>query len=343
MKPSRGLLIGLVVAAIAVLLYLLAWRAPRRGIVVEPQNSDSSQASTGQHTPVSEATSRARKTGEKEMGDSRAASLVAAYSTPIAFYGRVVDETGNPVSGAKIKFGTADNPLGDGSYHYQISDQAGRFELRGAQGLGVAVWVSKEGYYTMEGARGRNFVYGGSPGVHDPVNPTFENPAIFVLKKIGEAALLMHVPRKSIKVLKDGTPVEIDLSTGRTVVGKGHLRVEVWTANQDINGLGRYAWRARVSVPGGGLIERLGEYAFEAPEAGYTPAFEASMEANAQPWRDGFQKEFFVKLETGQFARVYLRLLTGGDHFIVLESYLHPLPGSRNLEFDPEKQFSGVR
>lgn len=345
MKTRRRFWITLAVIAVTVLLWLFLWRRPRSETIVGPQPQQPSQASTERQTPASATTSGIEKRAEITANDPRAVSLLAAYATPITFYGKVVDEVGNPVPAAKIKLGAADNPAGDGSYHYQTSDRAGRFELHGARGLGVAVWVSKEGYYTTEAARGRNFVYGGVRGANDPVNPTPDNPAIFVLKKMGEAAPLVYVARKSLKMPKDGTPVEIDLSTGRVAAaGTGHLRVEVWTANQgmDSNKSEPYEWEVRVSVPGGGLVERVGEYTFEAPETGYAPAFETGMQKNAERWRDGFQKEFFAKLGNGQFARFYLRLLTSGDHFVALESYLNPTPGSRNLEFDPAKAIASL-
>lgn len=310
MKTRRRFWITLVIIAGVMLLWRFLWQRPHGETIDGPQFQQTPQASIDQQKPASAANLGIEKRAEITTNDPRVVSMLAAYATPIAFYGKVVDEAGNPVPDAKIKLGTTDNPAGDGSYHYQTSDHAGFFELHGARGLGVAIWVSKDGYYTTEGSRGRNFVYGGVRGVHDPVNPTPDNPAIFVLKKMGEAAHLAYVPRKSIKVPKDGTPIEIDLSTGRvTTSGMGHLRVEVWTANQgmDPNNSQPYDWKARVSISGGGLVERVGEYAFEAPETGYAPAFETGMQKNAGNWRDGFQREFFAKLGNGQFARFYLR------------------------------------
>lgn len=278
---------------------------------------------------------------EEHLGspNSRATTFIAAYSTPIVFFGKVVDELGNVISGASIKLGVHDNPAGTGSYYYRTSDSAGLFELSGVHGLGISIWVSKAGYYTIESSRGRHFVYGGFRGPHDGVNPTDASPAVFVLKKMGEVASLVHLAKTSVKVPKDGTPVEIDLSTGRVVsTGVGDLRFEVWTAdrNSDPNSGRNYEWECRVSIPGGGLIDRTGEFEFQAPEAGYLSSFETGMAQNAIPWRKGFEHQFFAKLRNGRFARLSLELTTAGDHFFVLDCYLNPTPGDRNLVAVPE-------
>lgn len=321
MRRRRTSWIAFGILGVAALLWLYFWQPRQDG------GSRRSAAASAQSNQTS------TKAG---ADDRRIGGLLAAFATPINFYGKVVDDSGQPVAGATIKFGVADIQIDGGSYYHEISDSAGLFALRGKRGLSVAVWVSKEGYYATGSSRGTNFVYGGVRGANSPANPTFDKPAIFVLRKAGQGASLVHLPRKSIKVPKDGSPVGIDLSNGQVVAGGGgHIRIEVWTANQgmDPNKAQRYDWEMRLSVPDGGLVERTDEYAFEAPETGYVPSFEAGMQKGDQGWRDGFQKEFFAKLGNGQYARFYFRLLTRGDHFIVLDTYLNPMPGNRNLEF----------
>lgn len=59
-------------------------------------------------------------------------------------------------------------------------------------------------------------------------------------------------------------------------------------------------------------------------------------------WRDGTERDFFVRLAGGRFARVSLGVITGGDHFIVFESWVNPKPGDRNLEFNPKQSQAGL-
>lgn len=270
---------------------------------------------------------------ESAIRSAQLKKLLDFYSAPISFYGKVVDENGLPIGGARIKLVVADKPLTDGTDHERLSHSNGLFELT-TTGADVGVWVSKEGYYSTAESKGY-FEYGFG---YRQTNPTPDKPAMFVLRKMGETEKLVHLS-KSIRVLKDGTPVEVDLITGQIVLtGKGHIRLEAWTANHglDPNKNESYNWKARVSIPGGGWVERTGEYDFQAPDSGYTAKIEAGMTKDATRWSESFQRHFFAKLENGSFARLKIELKTGGDHFYILESFTNPMPGSRNLEFDPK-------
>ena len=59
------------------------------------------------------------------------------------------------------------------------------------------------------------------------------------------------------------------------------------------------------------------------------------MTASAPKWRKGVEKNYFAKLPGNNYARFAFKLTTGGEHFFVIESYLNPEPGDRNLEHDP--------
>ncbi len=231
-----------------------------------------------------------------------------------------------------------------------MSDQAGRFVISG-RGAGIFVEVSKKGYYRVPEFDGRRGSYGGFRnhqrlGDTDVPIPTEDEPAVFVLRKIGEAVSLVHVGRRSIIVPTDGRPIDIDLGTGQIVaLGNGQLRLEVWVRNQGMNpnNAEHYDWRCRVSVPGGGLIERQGPFDFQAPAGGYVQIVELSQLATAEHWSPTIAKQLFVHLADNRFARIDFEMITGGDHFIVLESFLNPTPGSRNLEFDPAKAIEPKR
>jgi len=264
--------------------------------------------------------------------------------TPISFWGKVVDERGNPVATAEVKFGANDNPnpMGKGSDHRTTTDANGSFSITGIRGVTLYVEVSKEGYYRareVEGKRGSfdSFRYAGPRATDEPAPPSSESPAIFVLRKKGDAAELIRVTERPVKVPKNGAPVEIALESGQAVpAGQGDLRIECWTEDQKKDAQGNYPWRCRVSVPGGGLVKREGEYDFEAPADGYQPHDDIA--PPEERWSAKAERQYFVKMADGHFARVNVRMRTGGEHFAVIESYFNPKPGSRNLEYDPRKQ-----
>lgn len=80
-----------------------------------------------------------------------------------------------------------------------------------------------------------------------------------------------------------------------------------------------------------------------APTDGYHPQIEVKMPADDPKWSSRLSKQYFAKLPGDRYARFSIRFYGGSKddgadrNFVVLESYVNPKPGSRNLEFDPAK------
>jgi len=265
--------------------------------------------------------------------------IESAFKAPIAFYGRVIDNHGDPVSHATIGYTATDKFLASGSNYQGQADDSGFFEISGIQGASLSVGVRKGGYYFVDEtdrsspSSSATFAYGMGADSYRRPAPTKENPAIFVLHKMGETEELLHV-RASARIQKDGTPVTIELTTGRASPN-GHLRIEAWTETPQQGR--KFSWRCRISVSGGGLVERQGNFDFVAPENGYEQSKEIGMSHDVEGWDSQQEHEYFVRLQDGRYSRINFRMIAGGNHYFVMESYLNPEPGNRNLEFDPEK------
>jgi len=231
------------------------------------------------------------------------ASLLELFMTPIEFYGKVVDEKGNSVAGATANMSVADKPITDGAKYTKTTDGNGLFSLTGLQGGAVSVNVTKEGYYSTVQSRGM-IRFGKFRSNSDPQIPTASNPTVFVLRKMGEPVPLVKI-ENFVKVLRNGTPTEISLETGRPAAGgQGDLKVEAWTDDQIKDAQGHYNWKCRISVPGGGLIERKNDFDFEAPAYGYKPFDEIVMSQTAQRWNPKASRQYFVKLSDNHYARI---------------------------------------
>lgn len=267
------------------------------------------------------------------------AKIIAALSTPIAFYGRVVDQNGNPVADAEVDYGAINKFDANGSDYTGKSDKNGNFSKTGIAGAVLTVGVRKEGYYNIHGMSDAAFAYGVGPDATRKEPPTADNPAIFMLQKMGATEPLMHLTSRQYKVSKTGEPMEVDLSTGKQVsLGQGSIRFERRANDEKKDEHGRFDWNVRVTIPGGGLMEREGQFAFEAPGTGYNPGAEINMPASlGEQWRYMVNKDYFVRTRAGQFARINLQIYAGHDNSIVMESFVNPNPASRNLEFDPTK------
>lgn len=262
--------------------------------------------------------------------------IVQVYSAPIEFWGKVLDQHGNAVPNVTVHYSVADKYFKDGSKYEGAGDAQGFFSIDKLKGTGLYVRVAKDGYYHIAEKSARSFGYGMPVG---GTPPSKGNPAIFLLHKRGETEPLIK-SAGTVRLPRDGTPTEITLRKERPAavpVGQGDLRVEVWTDDANKDARRMYDWRCRVTVPGGGFIERTREFDFTAPIEGYVSTFEYAMKRGEARWINRVEREFFVQLKDGAFARLRFDLAAGGDHFVSLESYLNPKSGSRNLEFDSAK------
>jgi hypothetical protein len=263
----------------------------------------------------------------------------SVYGAPISFYGRAQDQYGEPVAEAKVQYSALDKFWEPGTKYEGVTDARGYFSITGIEGAALSVHVSKEGYDRIYNQSDGAFSFGVPYNPQrDRPTPTKNNPAVFVLRKKTAPEPLVAIDR-DVLVPKDGTPVDVSLKNGKPVpAGQGDIALECWTSDQTKDAQGRYDWRFRFSVPGGGLLKRTDpELAFEAPETGYDPNIEFHMPQASERWQEDYDEQFWLKLRDGRYARMRLRMTTGGGHFASITAYLNP-SGSRNLEYDPRQQ-----
>ena len=266
----------------------------------------------------------------------------SAFMTPIAFFGKVIDEKGNPIENADVYLSPTNSidPKSKKTQYSRRSDRGGRFSIYGIFGATLYVEVSKEGYYEISEIGGRGgsvgtFRYVGPPSNTDLPIPTAEKPAIFVLRRKGEAAMLHAIFDRSVKIPGDGTQVEMNLDTRQTTGAHDTFLVRCWAEKEKRNAGGQYSWRCNVSVPGGGLVKREGRLDFEAPADGYKASDDITQSEGS--WAPSANREYFLKTADNHYARISIQVHTYNDPFIVIESYLNPRLGDRNLEYDSSK------
>ena len=328
---------AILIASLAVLTPLTLYVLFRGGSEVAPRLQNAQTDTPPPQTTTTPALQNSIAPGVHLTTKDRESlgKLLTVFKASIDFYGKVQDQYGYPVPGAKVHYSAADQYFGDSSKYEGTSDASGGFSITGIKGAGLFVDVFKDGYDGIDKRSGGSFGYG-MPSERRP--PTRDNPAIFILRKKTEAEPLIAVDR-DVVIPKDGTPVEVNLKTGKAVPkGQGDLKIECWADDQHTDARRRYEWHFRLSIPAGGLIERQNaDFDFEAPTDGYQSIEEFKMPQSTERWRDSFEKQYFTKLGDGTYARMRFRITTGGDHFASITSYLNPKPGSRNLEFDSKK------
>jgi hypothetical protein len=257
------------------------------------------------------------------------------WKRPIDFYGRVLDERGAPVEGAIAKCEWNDLSAKGTSTAEVASDRNGEFVLARRRGKGLTVKVEKPGYYTQWVGTRINFEYA-NPHDRNFHIPDPKSPVVFRLRRRGQAEPLRLV-EGTYSLPRDGTPVNVELVKGSVCPPEtAHLRVECWNSAVDREVSRPYDWRARISAPGGGLIVHRDEFPFEAPTEVYVESDEIDMPRSlGREWRSQVDREYYVRIRDGRYARMGLRLIVGGNHYFRLVSYLNA-SGSRNLEYDPK-------
>jgi hypothetical protein len=254
--------------------------------------------------------------------------IISEWQSPIEFYGKVVDENTNPIEGASVQFQWDESPTVDvARTSVTKSDSDGLFSLQGARGRSLEVSVSKEGYYTSRRDKtGYMFAL-----ATEKFSPSRLNPVIFHLRKKEAGENLIRV-KQNYRVPRDGTPVGIDLTTGKAITeGGGDIVVQCWTDDQGKQSGQKYDWRCLVTIPNGGLVLSDEEFPFSAPENGYTPTNEIVMPADRPDWRNDVDLKFFYQLPNGHYGRMTFSMIAGGQHFCMIDSFLNP-SGSKNLE-----------
>lgn len=274
---------------------------------------------------------------EEEKRKEIVGLVINSLNTSINFYGRIIDQHGEPVPDADINFKATDKFMESGSGYQGKSDADGYFSLSGVKGAALGVGVRKKGYYQIDGKSNGYFAYGVGVDSERRAPPTKKEPAIFFLHKMGEAVQLVRL-KNVVEISKKGNPVEIRLDSWALAEnGQGDIIIQAWSDYESGQLTENYNWKFIITVPNGGLVENNTQFDFEAPLGGYKEFDEIIMMKDDSQWKRRFEKEYFLRLSRNNYARISLTYIPGGGHFIHFESYLNPEPGNRNLEADPNK------
>jgi hypothetical protein len=253
--------------------------------------------------------------------------MLADWQRPIEFYGKVVDENSNAVSGAQVSFHWMQSPSEDGSRSSNTeSDVGGLFSLLGAAGPTLSVSISKDGYYTSR-LTPDGFRYDGDK----PFQPSSLDPVVFHLRKKAQGVELITSENGMrsdvwLRVPKDGTPVRVDFSqkqaspTGQLKISQNKPPFQNATN-----------WSFSMSIPDGGLVENQDEFQFAAPESGYQPTVEYDFAKDGTNWTTQVTKQFYIAFgEPRKYG--WLRIESNLAQETIFLTYAINPTGSRNLE-----------
>jgi hypothetical protein len=256
------------------------------------------------------------------------------WKTPIEFYGKVIDQHGDPVVGANVECGWT--TVGATPKAHLTTDANGNFEIKGIQGKGMIVDTRAKGYHRGASARG-SFEYS---AFYESIYhvPDKNNPVIFQLWKL-EGAEPMYWWRIHQPISVKGERLWFDTTTGK-VGATGDVAIS--TERGTTYAPRQFDYTITVEAgPGGGIFVRNEEMMFEAPEGGYQPSFTVEQLGQGESMKLDQNLRFYLKTPTGKYAAVKLEV----SHYMVPEAdvtmvvYFNP-SGSRNLQYDGKQRIN---
>jgi hypothetical protein len=258
--------------------------------------------------------------------------MALANSKSLEFYGKIIDQDGNPVGGVNVDAGVGlilDAAHSGGKDFYTESDPDGNFSFVGIRGAGVGFTLTKEGY-----TYNRRLASSNRPNDYIP-NP--QKPVIFTIWKLRGAESMVHTTIRESGLACDGTPREFDLMTGHR--DTGGFVAELNRNPLNIDGGKPFDWTLTLKVTGGGLIAITDAYPNEAPSDGYQATVEIIMHANDSQWTPELARSYYV-FDGKNYGRVTINIVANYQPpptLFDIDAYINP-SGSRNLEFEPGKQ-----
>ncbi len=313
MRP-RFLLITLLF--VAVILVVALWLRPVKQITAQTSTeqkaiqsassatviaNNTSQNASSQPAAVSTQTVNPKVESNEEKTERVVREANAPYETPIMFYGRVIDQDSNSLSGAKIKASvlyehmfmpntSGDYPITNNITRFdKETGMDGNFQITGITGRNVDIDSLQKDGYELES--GLPQVFGASSG-------NLENPVIFKMWSTNIHEQLISGDKK-FQIVPDGRPYFINLTDGTIAEsGGGDLKVWVKRPDQIIYGK-RYDWSSEMDVINGGLCQSDSYSMFSAPTEGYLPLFQFEQKVGSG-WGDSTgEKRFYVMLHNG--------------------------------------------
>lgn len=288
---------------------------------------------------------KSHSTKDKEAAEEKAAMLIPqlpekyqryyvfgleAGLEDVEFHGRVVDQHGKPVVGARVNYsiGGALMAAGSGS-GIAVTDEQGNFSIRGRGGNLTLNKVEHpevdfeyidQKYQTGDGRRKSMTLWGfqHTKGGDDPIwsDYTKDKPYIFKAWRVGEFEKVKK-GHSSLFLLPDGRVYTIDFNRrhkGRTTEGEvdGHIRLSCTRGYMEHN-RDWGDWTVTISAVNGGIQSTNDNYLNFAPDAGYQSEITITQTKGAPDYQHTLRNQrYYFAAKNGQ---VY------GSLFINYEPY----------------------
>ncbi|HEY3857107.1 MAG TPA: carboxypeptidase-like regulatory domain-containing protein [Verrucomicrobiae bacterium] len=262
------------------------------------------------------------------------AQLRVSENVPVGFFGKVVDQEGQPVVEARVTCDFIISHMAedrtDTSEVILQTDQFGSFALTGITGYGIdKISVTKKGYQLSPKTL-RSYTF----GLKSDYKPNPDNPIIFKMWKESGKEVLEGSSWRG-KVACDGTTNCFDLISGKPSP-EGNLEMTCTRDPLNYEPTNRfpYAYKYEIQFIGGGVQAADDEFSYLAPADGYSAKVTIERKLGDPKWRAGIDQEFYFKTSEGHYGRISVVWDAGHrppPTIMRWECSINP-SGSRNLE-----------
>jgi hypothetical protein len=288
-------------------------------------------------------------------------NVLLRENQPMEFYARVLDQSGLPVSGARMELhltrineGRVSSPsflhmkMGDEQEFLTntlYSDENGRVALNSIRGKDLTVWsVGKDGYVSDYNARGNYLLVRYGSRDRQDLNQDVTNPTkgiTFQLWKNGETEKLVHL-NTGITLSKENHQAWLNIVGGEVsyspLATADFAVMETMLHPTDPDR--QYDRTLRIQgLNGAKLMETADIYPYLAPDSGYVSEYRFDVLPSTGYGSHGtwdWEKNFYMVARGGKVHAGLKIGFVGGKLFFGFSGYLNP-SGSRNLEPDPAK------
>jgi hypothetical protein len=251
--------------------------------------------------------------------------LLTGCSPRQDFYGKVVDQYGNPVEGVTVNCNLmffrgfdADERI---ERHVVFTDKKGEFDCTGFRASKLGIKVEKNGYDMGQGAG-----FYEPPNAADKTSPA--ERAVLHMWKFRNVEPLFTAKIFS-RLAIDGTPQNLDPSTGRKDAGNfsiSYVRTPLYPEQgKAFDGV------LTLKMTNGGFVEVKDLYPYDAPAAGYHASVDVALPASAH-LGGGITRAYYI-FDGKHYGRIVLDFSYGDirNVYYDLRCFVN-LSGSRNLE-----------
>ena len=256
------------------------------------------------------------------------------FNHPINFWGKVVDENGQPLAGATVQVILYDDPTGgySGLEPTKIktrSDAKGNFSILEKFAAGISVNASLSGYTAYYDPKTREnrsrFLMAYSDKRFDQKikYSTKAEPTVLILQNRDKLSDLIHIKETRQVISSKGSILNLLLEK------KGHkidMNLRCMSSAPNPFKYEKYDWEAEIGIKGGRIQEIKDTASQVAPEGGYVQAFQLKMPVKKTKWsRDSpsNRRDFWIKLDGGSYARAQIKFVTGRKHLVYVQAWIN--------------------